>query len=154
MTVPTPDIPLYYRRALILPIALSVAGFAVREMLPDALPGHGDGWLASVTDTLAWTGLCAAVPYAVFVLVVWVFFRPEGAVAHRRMAALAPTIIALSLALLFGVPNLFRSGWRDALGAAALFGGFAFAVGTVHSLIVIAVVEVAAVLVRRRESPQ
>ena len=151
MTVPTPDVSLYYRRALILPVVLSVAGAAVAEKVSSPTPWKGESWMATVADTFAWTGFFAAVPYALFVLIVWFYFRPEGAQAHRRMAALAPAIIASSFALIFAVLALLHGDWRAAMGLAEFFGGFAFAVGTVHSLIVIGVVELVAAVVSRRE---
>ncbi len=150
--VPTPNISLYYRRSLLLPLVLSVAGFVVVEMLPNPTPWLGQSWLASVADTLAWTGMFAAIPYALFVLIVWVFFRPEGVHAHRLMAALAPVIIAVSLALIMAVIGVVSGDWRGALGGAALLGGFALAVGTVHCIIVIGVVELVAAFVSRGES--
>lgn len=152
--MPTPDIPRYYRRALILPVVLSVAGWVITELHVNPRPWLGDSWWANAADTLAWTGLFAVIPYALFVVIAWVFFRPEGAHAHRRMAALAPAMIAVSLAAIIGLIGVARGYGQGALSGAAIVGGYAFAIGTVHSLIVIAVVELVAAVAGRGEAQE
>ena len=148
----TVDVSRYYRRALILPVVLSAAGFVVVSVLPMPPVGQRDSWLRRAGDLLSWSGLYAAVPYALFVAIVWVFFRPEGAKAHRTMAALAPVLIALSVALVIVVVGVVRGDLRGALGGAALVGGIALVVGVVHAAIVIIVVELVAAVGTRRKS--
>ena len=126
------DADVFYRRASLAPFVATLAAVAViaiGTLVTNTMPF---GVLSGVLLGLAVAGIIGAVPYALFLIIVWKFFRPSGETAHRRLALAAPVLIAIPFALAGALYGLTLSGWRNfrsellTIGAAVLVTGYLY----------------------------
>lgn len=90
----------FYRRATVLPfVAAAAAAIGMNTIAPgrDAVSSA----LFGTSALLVFASFYAIIPYALFLIAVWLFVRPKGESALRRTALLAPIVIAIPFAVVF-----------------------------------------------------
>jgi hypothetical protein len=145
------DVGRYYRKAALLPVALTVAGFVAALATPKSSPNPLLAGIHDVGVYLTFIHIYALLPYGIFMAIAWHFFRPEGTAAHRRLAVLAPLYIAVSVGLVAALVTLVQVGWLGVPIISGFIAAWALAVGYLHAGIVIAVAEASAARARWRQ---
>src|SRR5437868_5346929 len=93
----------FYRRSTIVPLLGMVPSFALGLFSIKGIHNPVLRFLAGLPATLFFVGAFAAIPYGVYLLVVWRFFRPESEWEHRRIALIAPLAIAAVFVVLVSI---------------------------------------------------
>ena len=134
----------FYRRATGLPFGVLITAgvfVAAARLLPDNRLLQSIGPFASVALIAS---AYAAVPYAVFLVIVWLWLRPSGEAAHRRIALVAPPCIGFPTAV---VVSLWQgSSWPGIVTQFEVWLGGALAVGYAYVLSIEAVLSVSKTL--------
>jgi len=138
----------FYRRALALPVVLPLAATAILFLT--------EGWeeptvivypVLSVAGFLMLAGVWSAIPYAAFLVVVFLFRkRLRSAQQMRKVAWTAPGAIAVVFATCHAVPALADGRWRAAGALFAFWGALAALTGYGY----VAIIETALDVARRR----
>jgi hypothetical protein len=117
----------FYLSALLLPLAVTSAAHLVSAWESRISP-QSLGALGGIAVVVVFIGFFAIPPYLIFLLVVWTRFRKAPGPVLRRIALIAPLLIAAAFAPVFG----FAGGWTDFrtfLTGAAVGAAWALAVG-------------------------
>lgn len=120
------DVERFYRFASFLPFALPVWALAFTAISGMLAGGKLPFAFSGLLFLFGFYGICAAIPYGIFLPIVWRFFRPSGEWQHRRVALVAPIVTAIPLGLLvafvssdwagFGSPGFYVAAVGLGLG--------------------------------------
>jgi hypothetical protein len=105
----------FYRRISVLPfvvtlLAGSLAGVFWKVSASMKAPNAMDG-VAKVTTLILLCGICAAVPYLIFLAMIWRPFKGRSERAWRRLVWSAPLLIAVPFAEIVGAFGTRRGYW-------------------------------------------
>lgn len=110
------DVPTYYRRAMLAPVLLCSAGVFFAP-LTNVRFSHLLQDIGGYFAIIALAGFFGAIPYGLFVAVLWYVVEPRSERQFRAAAWLAPLVVSA----LFSVGSYLLLGWPSGSGEPAWF---------------------------------
>jgi hypothetical protein len=132
------DAPGFYRRMAALPFVLPlVCGSLFVAFLPTDRQLSGlAGVLQDVLAAVALAGVWSAIPYTLYLVVVFAVWRPSTAQQLQRAVWFAPFIIGTGFAAAHGVGGYMMSGAEAILPLVMFWGLLAIGTGVGYAILI------------------